>query len=60
LTEPFVFAAVELEEQDELYVLTNIVDCPMDQVRIGQPVEVVFEQREDVFLPMFRPRSDAR
>jgi len=28
LSVPFVFAAVELVEQRELYVLTNIVGCP--------------------------------
>jgi uncharacterized OB-fold protein len=56
---PFVFAAVELEEQAELYVLTNIVGCPVEAVRPDLPVEVVFEAHEDVYLPMFRPRGDA-
>jgi uncharacterized OB-fold protein len=52
---PFVFAAVELAEQAELYVFTNIVNCAIDEVRIGMAVEVVFERHDDVFLPMFRP-----
>lgn len=52
---PFVFAAVELKEQPQLYVFANIVDCEPDDVRIGLSVEVVFEAHEDVFLPMFRP-----
>ncbi|RVT95055.1 DNA-binding protein [Sphingomonas crocodyli] len=52
---PFLFAAVELEEQKELYVMTNIVGCPVDQVTIGMPVSVVFEQHDDVWLPMFQP-----
>jgi len=51
---PFVFAAVELAEQQELYVFTNIV-APPEAVRIGQPVAVCFEQYEDVWLPLFRP-----
>jgi uncharacterized OB-fold protein len=57
---PFVFAAVELVEQDELYLFTNIL-APVETVRIGQPVTVCFEQQEDVWLPMFRPdeQSDA-
>lgn len=50
---PFVFAAVELAEQSELYLFTNIV-APVEQVRIGLPVTVCFEQQEDVYLPMFR------
>jgi len=52
---PFVLAAVELVEQDRLYVLTNIVGCPVDQVRPGMPVSVEFEQVEDVWVPLFHP-----
>ena len=52
---PFVFAAVELVEQAELYVFTNIVGCAASAVRIGMPVTVTFERHDDVFLPLFRP-----
>lgn len=51
---PFVFGAIELEEQAELYVFTNVL-APVDAVRVGMPVDVEFEQHEDVWLPMFRP-----
>lgn len=51
---PFVIASVELEEQPELYVFTNIL-APVDEVRIGMPVTVSFEHIEDVWLPMFSP-----
>ena len=54
MTEPFVFAAIELEEQAELYVFSNIT-APPEAVTSGMPVEVVFEQQEDVWLPLFRP-----
>jgi uncharacterized protein len=54
LEQPFVFAAVELDEQPELYLFTNIVTS-VDAVKIGMPVEVTFEHREDVYLPLFRP-----
>jgi uncharacterized OB-fold protein len=54
---PFVFAAVELEEQAQLYVMTNIIDSPIEAVHIGMPVAVSFEQHEDVYLPMFHPRE---
>jgi uncharacterized OB-fold protein len=57
---PYVFAAVELEEQPQLYVFTNIVNSPVEDVGIGMPVEVVFEPHEDVHLPMFQPRRDVR
>jgi uncharacterized OB-fold protein len=53
---PFVFAAIELTEQAELYVFSNVL-APVDSVRIGMPVSVTFEQREDVWLPLFVPES---
>ena len=52
---PFVFAAVELAEQKELYVFSNIAGCPIEAVRTGMPVEVRFEPQGDVWLPMFQP-----
>lgn len=55
---PFVFGVVELEEQAELYVFTNVL-APVDTVRIGQTVSVEFERHEDVWLPMFRPVESA-
>jgi uncharacterized OB-fold protein len=54
LEAPFVFAGVELDEQPELYVFSNIL-APPDAVRSGMRVEVTFEQREDVYLPLFKP-----
>lgn len=56
---PYVFAAVELEEQAELYVLTNIVGCDPETVREAMPVEVLFEVQEDVHIPLFQPRGVA-
>jgi uncharacterized OB-fold protein len=50
---PFVFAAVELDEQPGLFVLTNIVGTPADQLAIGMRVRVLFEHHEDVWLPLF-------
>jgi uncharacterized OB-fold protein len=55
---PFTFAAVELDEQAQLYVLTNIM-TPVENVRIGMPVAVTFERHEDVWLPMFIPTEAA-
>jgi uncharacterized OB-fold protein len=55
---PYVFAAVELIEQPELYVFTNIIGCPVEEVRIGMNVEVVFERHDEVYLPMFRPMGE--
>jgi uncharacterized OB-fold protein len=51
---PFVFAAVELTEQAELYVFSNILG-PADRVRVGMPVAVCFERHGEIYLPLFRP-----
>lgn len=53
---PYPVVLVELEEGCR--VLSNVVDCPADRLRIGLGVEVVFERlNDDVVLPKFRPRS---
>ena len=53
---PYVLAYVELEEG--VRMLTNIVGCPPEAVRIGMPVEVVFEDvTPAVTLPKFKPVS---
>ena len=37
--------------------LNHLLDIPPDDVRIGMPVTVTFDQYEDVWLPFFRPAS---
>jgi uncharacterized protein len=55
----YVIAVVALDEQPDLRLTTNLVDPPgsMDpeSARIGMRVEVVFEDHDPVFLPLFRP-----
>ena len=53
--EPYVIAVVELEEGPR--VTTNVVGCEPEDVRVGMPVELTFEEKgEDGFaLPLFRP-----
>jgi len=58
LNQQFIFAAVELAEQPELYVFSNVL-APPETVRIGLPVQVCFEHQEDVWLPLFRPEENA-
>jgi hypothetical protein len=53
---PYVVALVELDDQPGLRVLTNLVECDVDAVEIGMPVEVTFEARDGVVIPQFRPR----
>ena len=51
---PYVIAVVELDEQSGLRLLTNVIDCDVEEVAIGLPVEVAFIERGGVFLPVFR------
>ncbi|MFA7587404.1 MAG: OB-fold domain-containing protein [Novosphingobium sp.] len=55
---PYVVALVELDEDPTVRLPTNIVGIDPEKVTIGMPVEVTFEQVEDLFLPMFQPRKD--
>lgn len=52
---PYVVAIVELPEQVGLRLTTNLVGIEPDDVEVGMPVQVTFEQHEDVWLPLFEP-----
>ncbi len=52
--EPYVIAYVTLAEGPTM--LTNLVECDLDALRIGQPVGVVFVETENgPPVPMFKP-----
>jgi uncharacterized OB-fold protein len=51
---PYAIAFVTLDEGPTL--MTNIVDCDFDSIRIGQKVELAIRKREDGLpLHMFKP-----
>jgi uncharacterized protein len=52
---PYVMALVELDEQPDVRLATNIVNCAIDDVHIGMRVQVLFEQHEEVWVPLFEP-----
>ncbi|PWK91906.1 Zn-ribbon domain-containing OB-fold protein [Fulvimonas soli] len=52
---PYVIAIVALDEQAGLRLTTNIVGPAAASASIGQRVRVAFENREDVWLPVFVP-----
>ena len=56
-SEPYIIAWVELHEQKNLYLTTNLVEIDGDDVEIGLEVEVVFEKHptKDIWYPLFRP-----
>ncbi|KRB93482.1 Zn-ribbon domain-containing OB-fold protein [Noviherbaspirillum sp. Root189] len=53
---PYVVAAIDLDEG--VRMLANVVDSPINAVRIGSRVQVCFEKlSEDITLPQFRLES---
>jgi uncharacterized OB-fold protein len=54
LRPPFVVALVDLEEG--VRMVGNVLGCPPQEVRIGMPVELVFQKMDDeLTLPQWRP-----
>jgi hypothetical protein len=52
---PYVIALVEIDEQPSVRLMTNIVGCAPEDVRVGMRVRVKFVQYDDVYLPLFEP-----
>lgn len=54
---PYNVVIIELDEGPRLH--SNLIDCPVDRIRIGMPVEVVFDRiNDEVTLPRFRPAQE--
>lgn len=56
---PTVIAIVQLDEQDDLRIVTNVVGCDPSAVRCGLAVQVDFEQHGEVYYPVFTPAEAA-
>lgn len=50
---PYVAAIVDLEEGPRM--MTNVVDCPLEDVRIGMLLEFSTRAAEEFAVPVFRP-----
>ena len=54
---PYNVIVVELEEGPFFH--SNLIGCENSEIRVGMPVEVVFDKLDgDITLPRFRLRSD--
>jgi uncharacterized OB-fold protein len=53
--EPYVVAIVELEEGPR--VTGNVVDCPIDDVRVGMALELTWDEQDadGIRLPLWHP-----
>ncbi|MEX2292688.1 MAG: OB-fold domain-containing protein [Acidimicrobiales bacterium] len=56
-TEPYAIVLVTFPEQEGLRLTSNVIGCQSDDVHIGMPVQVAFEQRDDVWFPLFEPAA---
>jgi uncharacterized OB-fold protein len=53
---PYNLSVVELEEQKHLKMVTNVVDCDNDDLKVGMPLVVTFREAvPGMTLPYFRP-----
>ena len=53
---PYVIAWVDLDEGPRL--ITNIIGCPVEDVKLGMKVTVQFEKAsEKIWLPKFKPAA---
>ena len=51
---PYAVVAVELEEGPRM--ISSLLGCKLEDIRIGMPVQVIFEDAsEEISLPRFRP-----
>ena len=51
---PYLNVIVELDEQPMLFMITNLLGAGLEDAKIGQRVEVTYEERDEVTLPQFR------
>jgi uncharacterized OB-fold protein len=55
---PYVVALIELEEGPTM--MSNVVDCDPEALRIGDPVQVLFEDwSDDISIPKFSPAKSS-
>ena len=56
---PYAVVQVQLEEGPRL--TTNLLDCALDAIRIGMPVEAAYEDvTDEITLLQFRPASTGK
>jgi uncharacterized protein len=58
--DPFVFAVVELAEQRQLFMQTNVVGPGCLELRVGEEVRIGWEERGDFVMPQFELEATGR
>ena len=57
-TPPFVIANIAIDADPRVRVVSNLVDIAASEARVGMHVKARFEQREDVWIPLFEPSGE--
>jgi uncharacterized OB-fold protein len=53
---PFVMILVEFDEAPGLYLTSDLIECRPENVRIGMPLQVVFQRiNNKLMMPLFKP-----
>lgn len=61
---PYIVAIVELDDEPDVRLTTNVIEVAESDMRVGLPVEVVFEEwpsgddNDRVWVPLFKPVDD--
>ena len=57
-TERTPYGAVVVRLDEGVFMVSNLVDCPVDELAVGTPVELAITEVEDgLRLPLFRRRT---
>ena len=51
----YVVAAVRMEE--DWFMMSNLIDCSVDEVRVEMPLEVAFKSFGELTLPFVKPAA---
>lgn len=51
---PYNAGLIQMDDEPDFIYLTNVVDASEDEIKVGLPVEVIFEQHENITIPRFQ------
>ena len=57
LDTPYVIARIAIDGAPGVFLTSNVVNCSATDVDIGDRVRVVFEQHDDIWIPLFEKIS---
>lgn len=58
---PYNIALVEYDEAPGYHIMTNLVECQLEDLYIGMPLEPVFQKIDDkITMPLYRPMKDKK